>query len=149
MKAKDFTPEELEKHGILDKYELYDGPVQDATSVDFLAEAKTLANEVNKLPYSFTSAGAYAFLLWTFYQMGVCRGCEAYRAYLIDELKDECEADGITPRGLPEDLPFELNDGAVSGIVADLDKLDFADDLLQLFQLNVWVDDDDDGDGEK
>lgn len=147
---KVFDAEELQARGILDNDELYNGPAERADASQFLEDAKELAKAANSAAegYAFTNNGALVFLCWAFYQLGVWKGCEEYRGYLIEGLKYESEAAGAKLPRIPEDvkdIPFEMNDGGVAGIVAALDDGNTADKILSLFRLDIWDDDGDAG----
>lgn len=140
MNGNKVTEEEMEARGILDNDSLYDGPAEYSDPILFLEDAAELAKETNRAAagYGFTKNGAILFLCWAFYQMGVWRGSEEYRGFLIERINDELDFPEL-PDSV-KDLPFQMNEGGVAGIVAALDCDDAAKKILPLFQLDIWKD---------
>lgn len=140
MKTKErtLTTAEMTRHHIYDVDTLWEGPfaeVCDTSLRDFLKEARQLAKELAQEEYSFTPEGRAAFLCWAFYTLGAWSGVLKYRSSIVAEIE---EAADIKIADIPEDVCFQIDEGAVAGIVSGLDiQPDLARELCDLFHLPI------------
>jgi len=141
MEKKQLTKEKMEARGILDNDSLYNGPAEYSDIVLFMQNAAELAKEANTAAagYGFTKNGAILYLCWAFFQMGVWKGCEEYRGFLIEWMNDECGMQKV-PEDM-EDMPFQLIDPGMAGLIEALDSDHIAKDIFSQFELDIWEDD--------
>ena len=126
MKKIKLTSEELKARGILDDATIFEGPAWELSDMSlnrFATKAEHLKSEIARAAagYGFTEEGGIAFLFWAFYQMGAWDGCHAYRKEIIENEMEKHEAAGEQLRGLPTPGKFQLDEGALAGLISALD----------------------------